>query len=288
MSQNHFTLSFPLKSPADAKAIAEELPPLMPALFRAEDGIGTIHYSRFAILSEKTLLFLGDFDGEFGQLMTDLAVHAGRVFDAIFQHVTDPPGTPVASNPPAFVEWAAEHVLHALNLYTAYPGVTVQEIKAMAAAADVAGAGELNPFLVVLPTKSRLAFYETATTPQGAGARDYQEIWTRSARLISPSSFHWRTTRLVSLPSTMATSTSTLPISPRTSERSSICYSNSPRVHRRRRAESTSRNSLTSPLARTGLPSGSTRRIRGCRYRTSRRSSRIANHERGLINPEVE
>ncbi len=161
MSQNHFTLSFPLKSPADAKAIAEELPPLMPALFRAEDGIGTIHYSRFAILSEKTLLFLGDFDGEFGQLMTDLAVHAGRVFDAIFQHVTDPPGTPVASNPPAFVEWAAEHVLHALNLYTAYPGVTVQEIKAMAAAADVAGAGELNPFLVVLPTKSRLAFYET-------------------------------------------------------------------------------------------------------------------------------
>ncbi len=28
MSQNHFTLSFPLKAPADAKAIAEQLPPL--------------------------------------------------------------------------------------------------------------------------------------------------------------------------------------------------------------------------------------------------------------------
>ena len=161
MSQNHFTLSFPLKSPADAEAIAKELPPLMPTLFQAEDGIGTIHYSRFAILSDKTLLFLGDFDGEFSQLMTDLAVHAGRVFDAIFQHVTDPPPTPIASNPPAFVEWAAEHLLHALNLYTAYPDVTVKEIKAMATAADAVGAGELNPFLVVLPTKSRLAFYET-------------------------------------------------------------------------------------------------------------------------------
>jgi hypothetical protein len=161
MSQNHFTISFPLKSPADAKAIAEQLPALMPTMFRAEDGIGTIHYSRFAILSDKTLLFLGDFDGEFSQLMTDLAVHAGRVFDAIFQHVTDPPPTPIASNPPAFVEWAAEHLLHALNLYTAYPDVTVKEIKAMATAADVVGAGELNPFLVVLPTKSRLAFYET-------------------------------------------------------------------------------------------------------------------------------
>ena len=33
MSQNHFTLSFPLKSPADAKALAEQLPPLMPGLF---------------------------------------------------------------------------------------------------------------------------------------------------------------------------------------------------------------------------------------------------------------
>jgi hypothetical protein len=30
MNQNHFTLSFPLKLPADAKALAEQLPPLMP------------------------------------------------------------------------------------------------------------------------------------------------------------------------------------------------------------------------------------------------------------------
>ena len=63
--QNHFTLSFPLKSPAGAKTLAEQLPPLMPQLFTAEDSIGTVHYSRFAVLSDKTLLFLGDFDGEF-------------------------------------------------------------------------------------------------------------------------------------------------------------------------------------------------------------------------------
>ena len=87
MSQNHFTISFPLKTPADAKALAEQLPPLMPKLFEAEDRIGTIHYSRFTVLSEKTLLFLGDFDGEFTPLMTTLAKEAGQVFDAIFQHV---------------------------------------------------------------------------------------------------------------------------------------------------------------------------------------------------------
>src|SRR6267378_8395508 len=157
MSQNHFTLSFPLKSPLDAKLLAEQLPPLMPELFRANDAIGTVHYSRFTVLSEKTLLFLGDFDGEFGQLMADLAALTGPVFDAIFQHVANPPPTPVAGNTDAFVEWTAAHLVHAANLYTAYPDVTAKEIKALASAADVGGAGELHPFLVILPIKSKLA-----------------------------------------------------------------------------------------------------------------------------------
>jgi len=160
MSQSHFTLSFPLKSPADAKALAELLPPLMPQLFQAQDTIGTVHYSRFTVLSEKTLLFLGDFDGEFGQLMTDLASHAGPVFDAIFQHVNSPPPAPVASNAEAFVEWTSAHLLHPVNLYTAYPGVTAKEIKTMASAADVSDSSEQRPFLVILPIKSSLAFIE--------------------------------------------------------------------------------------------------------------------------------
>ena len=144
MSQTHFTLRFPLKSPADTKALAEELPPLMPALFRAEDAIGTVHYSRFTVLSEKTLLFLGDFDGEFGQLMLDLARHAGPVFDADLPACRGPAahagrrqrgsirrmggGTPPAS----------AYRLHRL------PGATARQIKALAAAADVKGASQPN------------------------------------------------------------------------------------------------------------------------------------------------
>ncbi|HEY2119491.1 MAG TPA: hypothetical protein VGH37_09935 [Candidatus Acidoferrum sp.] len=111
-------------------------------------------------MSDKTLLFLGDFDGEFGELMTELAKQAGPVFDAIFQHVEDPPASPVASNVEAFVEWTAGHLIHALNIFTAYPDVTAQEIKSLAAAADVTGAGEQRPFLVILPIKSKLAFIE--------------------------------------------------------------------------------------------------------------------------------
>jgi hypothetical protein len=159
-NQNHFTLSFPLKTPADATAIKEQLPALMPALFQAEDTIGTVHYSRFTVLSQKTLLFLGDFDGEFGQLFGALAKNSGPVFDLIFQHVENPPPTPVADHADEFVGWCADHLLNPVNLYTAYPGFTAKEIKAMASAADLSGAGILNPFLVILPIKSKLAFTE--------------------------------------------------------------------------------------------------------------------------------
>jgi hypothetical protein len=176
MSQNHFTLSFPLKSPADAKALAEQLPPLMPAMFKAADSIGTIHYSRFTVLSDKTLLFLGDFDGEFAQLMADLARAAGPVFDAIFQHVNNPPPSPVASNAEAFVEWTAEHLIPAVNLYTAYPGVTAKEIKALASAADLTGAGELHPFLVILPMKSKLAFIEVELILRARGSGTTKDL----------------------------------------------------------------------------------------------------------------
>jgi hypothetical protein len=178
MSQNHFTLSFPLKSPADAKAVAEQLPPLMPGLFKAEDAIGTIHYSRFTVLDEKTLLFLGDFDGEFGALMADLAKAAGPVFDAIFPHVENPPPTPVADNAAAFVEWSAEHLLHPAMVFSAYPDVTAKEIKALATAAGVTGAGELNPFLVILPIKSKLAYVEVQLLLHARARRTQKDLAT--------------------------------------------------------------------------------------------------------------
>jgi hypothetical protein len=181
MGQNHFTISFPLKTPADARTLAEQLPPLMPELFHAADSIGRIHYTRFTILSEKTLLFLGDFDGDFGPLLGDLAKTAGPVFDAIFQHVHNPPPTPVAANLEAFVKWNASHLLHPVNLYTAYPDATVQDIKALASAADLTGAGELNPFLVILPIKSKLAFIEVQLILRARGhgtTKDLDKVGT--------------------------------------------------------------------------------------------------------------
>jgi hypothetical protein len=183
MSQNHFTFAFPLKSPVGADELAEKLTPLMPEMFRAEDGIGTVHYSRFTVLSDKTLLFLGDFDGEFGTLMLELATKTGPVFDTIFKHVDSPPPMPVAQNAEAFIEWAAEHLLHPAFVYTAYTGATAAQIKSLATAADVNGASQLNVFLVILPSKSRLAFIEMLTIVRTMGMvgkvrRDLDKVGT--------------------------------------------------------------------------------------------------------------
>jgi hypothetical protein len=80
LSQNHFTLSIPLKSSADAKAIVEQLPPLIPEFLKVEDTIGTIHSSRFTVLNENTLIFIGDFDGELGERMAELAKLVSGLF----------------------------------------------------------------------------------------------------------------------------------------------------------------------------------------------------------------
>jgi hypothetical protein len=178
MSQNHFTLSFPLKAAADAKALADQLPPLMPGLLQAEEAIGTVHSSRFTILNESTLLFLGDFDGEFGPLMTDLAKNAGTVFDAIFSHVEKPPPAPVANHIEEFVEWTAGHLLGAATLFSAYPDVSVKDIKTLASAAGVAGAGRQLPFLLILPIKSKLAYVEVELLLHARSRRTQKDLAT--------------------------------------------------------------------------------------------------------------
>ena len=126
MGTNHLTLALPMKSSADARAAADMLPSMMPDFFQALEAIGTVHYSRFTLLNDKTLLYLADFDGEFSELMRALAVHAGPIFDAIFQHVVDPPPTPVAGNVEAFVDWAGSRLLDPLLVYSAYPGTTAR------------------------------------------------------------------------------------------------------------------------------------------------------------------
>ena len=168
--QNHLTLAFPMGSPADATTLAQKLPLLMPDAFKALDVIGTVHYSRFVVLSEKTLLFLADYEGALEKFFQDLAQHIGPVFDAIFEHVDNPPPSPVAGNAEAFVKWAIDHKLDPFAVYTAYENGTVQDIKSKAAAAGLTANSEQLPFLVIMPIHSNFALAALELVLKGAGS----------------------------------------------------------------------------------------------------------------------
>ena len=119
MSQSHLAIDFPIKSPASAKALTEELPPLMPDFAKTQDNLGTVHYSRFMVKGDEKLLFLSDIDGEIDKHIERLVESAGPVFDVIFKHVEGPPATPVAGNPEAVIKWLKRHVREPIDTYFA-------------------------------------------------------------------------------------------------------------------------------------------------------------------------
>jgi hypothetical protein len=156
MSQSHLTVDFPIKSPASAKALTEELPPLMPDFAKTQDSLGTVHFSRFMVKGDEKLLFLSDIDGEVDTHIERLVESAGPMFDAIFKHVEDPPATPVARNLGAVIKWLKRHIREPLDTYFAYEDASVQDIKAAARAAGFTGNTSQGYLLTYMAFKSRL------------------------------------------------------------------------------------------------------------------------------------
>ena len=155
MSQSHLLIDFPIRGPANAKALPEELPALMPDLAKAQEDLGTVHFSRFMVEGDEKLLFLSDIDGEVDQHIERLVESAGPVFDAIFEHVDDPPATPVADNRERAIKWLEHHVREPIDTYFAYEDASVQEIKAAARAADFTGSTSQGCLLTIWTFKSR-------------------------------------------------------------------------------------------------------------------------------------
>ena len=156
MSQSHLTIDFPIKGPANAKALTEELPVLMPDFAKTQDHLGALHFSRFMVKGDEKLLFLSDIDGEVDTHIERLVESAGPVFDAIFKHVEDPPATPVASDPQRVIRWLRHHIREPLDTYFVYEDASVQDIKAATRAAWFTGNTSQGPLLTYMAFKSRL------------------------------------------------------------------------------------------------------------------------------------
>ncbi len=156
MTQDHLVIDFPIRGPANAKALAEELPPLMPGFAKLQDELGTVHFSRFMVKGDDKLLFLSDVDGNGAQHVERLVESAGSLFDTIFEHVIDPPATPVTNHREEVVKWLGDHVRVPLDMYFAYGDASVQDIKACAREAGFTGTTAQAPLLTYMPIKSRM------------------------------------------------------------------------------------------------------------------------------------
>ena len=156
MSQSHLTIDFPIKGPANAKALTEDLPPLMPDFARTQDQLGTVHFSRFMVKGDEKLLFLSDIDGEVDTHIERLVERAGPVFDAIFKHVDNPPATPVASNPQKVIQWLKRHVREPFDMYFAYEDARFRRSRSAARAAGFTGNTRQSTLLTYMAFKSRL------------------------------------------------------------------------------------------------------------------------------------
>ena len=161
MSQSHLVIDFPIKGPASAKALPDELSPLMPDLAKVQDELGTVHFNRFMIVGDEKLLLLSDIDDEVDQHIEALVANAGPVFDAIFQHVDDAPGTRVADDPQRAIKWLKRHVRDPIDTYFAYEDATVADIKAAAQAAGFTGTTSQGALLTYWTFKSRVQSFTT-------------------------------------------------------------------------------------------------------------------------------
>ena len=100
---------------------------------KALDSVGTVHFSDWVPFENNHMGFFTIFDGDFEKYIQDFADKTSVVFDTLFPHVVGAPPTPVAKNAQAFYQWALENNHPPIGFYSAYPGLSVQDIKALLA-----------------------------------------------------------------------------------------------------------------------------------------------------------
>jgi hypothetical protein len=130
--QSALTIVLPIKSPTHFAALSQSMTQFLPELYAALDTIGTVNFFRFVPLGTHALALVGEHDGELAKLAEDFSMHLGPMFDEIFQNAIGTPPTPVRENRRAFTEWIIGHNLKTWGLYSAYPSLSVKEIRVLA------------------------------------------------------------------------------------------------------------------------------------------------------------
>ncbi len=101
--------------------------------YAGSDSLGTLHLAHWVPFEGNHLGFFTIFDGDFEKYIQDFAEKTAMLFDAVFPHFEGAPPTPVAKNADAFYQWALENNHPPIGFYSAYPGLSVQDVRALLA-----------------------------------------------------------------------------------------------------------------------------------------------------------
>ena len=99
----------------------------------ASDSIGTLHFAHWVMFEHNRLGFFTIYDGDFEKYIQDFAERCRSPSIRSFRHVEGSPPTPVAKNAHAFYQWALDNNYPPIGFYSAYPGLSVQDIRALLA-----------------------------------------------------------------------------------------------------------------------------------------------------------
>jgi len=133
--QSPITLVLPAKSPEHLAAATQLVTQSWPRFEEAADAMGTMHFARFLPLGTSALAYFSKYDGTLENHIQDLSTRFGPFFDGILDNLVDPPPTPVQKNPKDFAKWISARNVKPWWFYTAYPKLSVQDIRAKAKAA---------------------------------------------------------------------------------------------------------------------------------------------------------
>lgn len=129
------TLVMAAKSPNHLAAASESIAQVWPRFCEAADSVGTLHTARFVPLGTTALAYVSEYNGALEKHAQDLSSRMGPLFDQILENVVDAPPTPVQQNVPAFAKWISAHNIKPWWFYSAYPSISVKDVRALEAKA---------------------------------------------------------------------------------------------------------------------------------------------------------
>jgi len=95
------------------------------------DKVGTPHFAQLVPLEDNQIGFFTVYDGTFDTYIADFTKNIGQVFDLIFKFTKGPPPSPCRKHLQEFIDFAAGANRTPIGFYSAYPGLSVQDIHAL-------------------------------------------------------------------------------------------------------------------------------------------------------------